>query len=245
MNHSEILNDVCIYYGIDKPSSYASAQTDSDFDKIFLAIEDAEGEIFLERSFKFREREGTFSTIAGKRNYTNSYGLIRTDGLYMPDIQFNPLPYYSNTDLEDFITDTSQGKPEKWTIRNYEILFYPIPDSVYTVTIQYDTQYYAINSTGYPIGTPKLYMNTSTDKPNYPDNWHKLVVFKALMNLLDSDQDTGKYMKFEKKYKDMLKQMAKESIGSKEAGTRFIIGREKPSRLTSAIEAVYRSGLRG
>ncbi len=215
MNYLELIQNVAVLYGYEKPTTFTQAQN-NEYEKIRMEINFALEDIFLNKKFKFREKKSTFNTIADQQAYSLPDGVIKIGGLFIPSIQSSPLEYHNSKNLKDFIPDTTTGKPNKYTTYNNEIWLDPIPEAQYSVTILYDTFNFAITD----AAIEKQYLSLETDEPNFSDIHHNIIVYKALMNLFDDDP--FKYSIYEKRYKQKLSDLISESSGSSQRHLRFV-----------------------
>jgi hypothetical protein len=111
--------------------------------QIKLAIQDAIG-MYENMSFWFNQKKAqTFSTVALQEYYTATelsdipyitkfYGMDVTNS--GTQIQMNPADFL---EIDQQQTGSITGLPRSWAYFNQKIRMYPIPDAVYTITLNY------------------------------------------------------------------------------------------------------------
>ncbi len=216
MNYLELIQNVAVLYGYEKPATFVQAQN-SEYDKIRMEINFALEDIFLNKKFKFREKKSTFNTVAEQQAHSLPEGVIKIGGLFIPSIQSSPLDYYNSKNLKDFIADTTTGKPDKYTVYNNEIWLDPIPDAQYSVIMLFDTFNFAVTD----AAVEKKNLSLETDQPNFSDIHHNIIIYKALTNLFDDDP--FKYSIYEKRYRQKMSDLISESSGSSQQHLRFLL----------------------
>lgn len=94
---------------------------------------------------------------------------------------------------------TQTGTPESYTIKpDNSIMFYPIPDKVYTI----DGQYFK---------TPKE-MTGNTDIPPFPETYHMAIVWSALMMYCAFDSIPDLYAQADSKYRKLVRKLEMEQL---------------------------------
>ena len=237
MDYLTLIQEVAINYGLEKPSDFTAASTE-EYYRVLSEINRATEDIFMHKSFKFREKTTTFNTVISQQNYTLPNGVIKTKGIFIPSIRTEALCYDNSQDLKDFISYTDTGTPDKYTVYNNEIWMYPIPDSIVSVTVLYNTHQWAKTAGG----TEKTSMTLTDDEPNFPAIFHSLIIYKALFYLFDDD--LGKQRSWYERYRNKLRDIKSESNYTEDNSNKYTLRNGFNSRLTNAINAIDRSGRR-
>lgn len=214
----KLIQNVSVAYGLSMPTDFTEASQD-EYAVIRLAIQEAAEDVYMNKAFRFRERKTTFNTVADQREYTNSYDIIHE--MYMESYTY-PVTYIE--DYTALLTSATRLTIPCYTVYNDEIWLYPTPSSVEEVTVMHDSFDWAITNT-YGTGTEKQSMTLSDDEPNFPTIHHKIVEYKALIDLFANGQDT-KLALYTSKYKQKMADIIAESIGTREASPRI----EMPDR---------------
>lgn len=97
---------------------------------------------YRSKRLEFNEQQATFSTVAGQQAYTTS--AIPTDIAAFDSVQItvsgrilklDPMPL---GELQTLTTATTlRGIPSRFAWYSQQILFYPIPDAIYTASLSY------------------------------------------------------------------------------------------------------------
>lgn len=211
MNYFELIKSVSKIKLGEAPTLFSEI-TDDEYNKITDEINNALEEFFLDDSHNFRRKDTTFNTVVGQQSYNHTYGVIVPNGLYLTDSDGNTHDLVFNPDYQSLKKqDTSENAcPSEWTIYNDKILFYSVPDKVYTVHVAYITDNWAKNA----AGVEKLIMELETDEPNFPEKYHSVLKFMALKELYYSDP--VRYQKYGRQASVKMEQIIKESKGTLE-----------------------------
>lgn len=188
------------------------AKTDDDFDSSLIsAINKSLVEIWCSYPFEFRLKTKLLFLQPNMSKYLLPIGTIKqketTRGIEYK-VKLN------NKCLE-FIEDASNlpyetGKPTSFYIEDDKICFYPIPDDVYNIKIDY----YAL-SVGFDKEDEPVYkLKKSSDYIDVPTKYEQLflnaliskVMMYALVDISD-DNYTGYNIQFEKAYNALIKSL--------------------------------------
>ncbi len=141
-----------------------------------LELIDADADLLLNRSwwkvadnYKFKEKENSvvIPTVAG----TDTYALTGVESIQNVNIKdvnsldYDPLTYGDETRFSSMQSDNTslRTKPEYYTHRGSNIVFYPVPDAVYSIRVHY-------------FGTLADVSTALT----IPQAWHEAVLFGAI-----------------------------------------------------------------
>ena len=126
-------------------------------------------EISGEAAWPWLEDTRTFVTVAGTQGYATATRWAQTGSLKIDG--YGPLGFYSRKQLEEwFPLAATRGTPEYYTVSGDELLLFPTPDGVYTVTEVF-TAYEAQLAAG-------------SDTPAMPLQFHTAIVHGAAEELL-------------------------------------------------------------
>lgn len=210
MNYLELIQEVALHKGLDVPSSF-SATSEEDYVEIKNKLNLVLRGLFLNNQFKFRDKQTTFSTVASTKAYSElTNRIISKEGLFIED-ETDPLPY--SKEDKYFVNSTDEGKPQLWAIVNQQICFYPIPDAVYTITINYNTLLSAKSS----AGVEQRSLTLEDDEPNFPDAFHDVLVYGTLLQM--TRNNTVDFNNYSVQYKSFLSAVLSESRGSRDNRT--------------------------
>lgn len=146
-------------------------------------INDTYREVCGQKRWPFLEaQDSSISTVTGVPGYSLSAitpGISRMDAVR---IQQSAIQAYWNTDykepqyfrdLENM--DRTPGIPQFWTVINQQLRFYPVPDGIYNVLIDYIVEV-----------TPLV---ATTDVPLLPTDYHDLLVWGAIRSIAFRERD--------------------------------------------------------
>lgn len=190
----------------------SDAKLDDDFDKSLLsAINKSLLEIWCSYPFEFRLKTKLIFLQPNTSKYLLPIGTIKqketTKGIeYKVKL---------NNKCLDFIEDGASlsyetGKPTSFYIEDDKICFYPVPDDVYNVKIDYYTL-----SVGFDKEDEPIYkLKTSSDYIDIPAKYEQLflnaliskVMMYALVDIND-DNYTGYNIQFEKAYNVLIRSL--------------------------------------
>jgi len=186
------------------------AETTDDFDAALISsINKALVEIWCSYPFDFRIKNINILT----QKYYNKYNLpngsiiqkITADGeQYAVTLDNKYLEFIENPEE----LEAKTGKPEGFFIKNNSIAFYPVPDKMYKINIEYASFSVGVDADNKPIYA----LRVDTDTINIPDKYKQLfvntVISKAMMYALSSVSDenyAGYSVQYEKAYKLLIK----------------------------------------
>ena len=184
-------------------------ETEDFYPALLSAINKALVEIWCSYPFEFRLREKTVYT----QKYVNRYPL--PDGAIFQK-QTTRGEKYAVTCLRKYLDlietpellDFETGKPEGFFIKNNSLCFYPAPDNLYKVRIEYLTFAVGIDSDDKPIYA----LREASDKIVLPEKYEQLfinaLIAKSMMYALASPSDenyAGYAIQYEKAYKLLMK----------------------------------------
>jgi hypothetical protein len=107
------------------------------------------------------------------------------------------IDYQCYLDLK--VGDATSSQPTYFTIGNsMEILLWPVPDSVYTVTGEYQKS--------------AAKMTADDDSPPYPAEFHMLPVYRAMMRYARYNSAAEIYQDAERDYNRMLREMERTQL---------------------------------
>lgn len=122
--------------------------------------------------FPFREKEvrGTFETIVGTRSYNAPSPFEALRHLAIRDLnspQHTPLDQMGLDVYEQQYNEeeSSRGKPTHYVREGCQIVLFPTPDDIYTITIRYLTV---------------LADLSTTQNPNIPQSWHEIILLGGI-----------------------------------------------------------------
>lgn len=186
------------------------ATSTDDFEpSLISAINKALVEIWCSYPFEFRNCKKTILT----QKYTNKYSL--PNGIINQKYTDDGIEYTVILDDKhlEFIEDSESlpveyGKPIGFFIKEDNLCFYPMPDKMYKIQINYST--FAI---GKDVENKDIYaLREDTDTINIPRKYEQLflnaVISKSMMYALASPTDenyAGYSIQYDKAYKLLLK----------------------------------------
>lgn len=171
--------------------------------------------------FPFREKETrtTFVTQAGVRAYNAPSPFEALKHLAIKDLdsdsdQHTPIDQMGHDVYEQKYNESSdnQGQPTHYVREACQILLYPTPDDVYTLTMRYWTT---------------LDDLSSSQSPQIPQSWHELIYFGALwrefMDIGDHQRMASTLRIWDKMVNTAVPVEAKEEINNPRAGIEVIL----------------------
>ena len=186
------------------------AESTDDFDPALLSsINKALVEIWCSYPFDFRIKKTIILTQKYYNKYTLPNGSIirkSTDDGEQYAVMLNRkyLELIENPDL----LDAECGKPIGFFIKNNSIAFYPVPNKMYRVNLEYAALAVGVDSDNQPIYA----LREDTDTINIPEKYEQLfinaVISKTMMYALASLSDenySGFNIQYEKAYKLLIK----------------------------------------
>ena len=186
------------------------AESTDDFDPALISsINKALVEIWCSYPFDFRIKK----TIILTQKYYNKYKLpngsiiqknTNNGEQYAVTLNKKYLELIENPDS----LDGECGKPAGFFIKNNSIAFYPIPDKMYRVNIEYASFAVGVDENDQPVYA----LRVDTDSIDIPEKYEQLfinaVISKAMMYALASVSDenySGFSVQYEKAYKLLIK----------------------------------------
>lgn len=185
-----------------------------EFEKsVTTSIQKALGNLWNGYDFPFREKTLSFRTKVGKIAYQTPNGniirkTIKNKTVYMVKLGNKFLSY--NPDCEIF--DEESGEPEYFYLKNDEICLYPIPDSTYTITVDYNTIFAARSKTGMSKAT----LEAEDDYIDIPAKYERVFLNALLpfaMTYAIASETDENYSGYMKQYKDAYKILLNETKG--------------------------------
>lgn len=164
-----------------------------------------------------RHKSTTFSTVIGDSTYSMVNGIIKENGVKISG-NTEPLTFLSS---HEDLTDAS-GTPEYYWLEGNEIILYPTPDSVKTVTVKYINEY-AVKTA--EAVEQDFFVNT-TDVLNIPARVEKYFIdcIAHLTNqMLNADQTDEEYLEHGARYAKALQILKKADKGSLDNKPRFVV----------------------
>jgi len=156
--------------------------------------------------WKFLQSEFTFQTISSQQAYTpteaglpnlnlwgtGKYGGIRVYTAISDEQYLTYIPW--DVFRRTYLFGTARavtGKPTYFSIKpDKSIIFYPIPDAVYTIDGEYFKKAVALDG--------------NTDEPIFPSQFHMIIVWRALMLYGAFDAASERYSHGQNEYKKLL-----------------------------------------
>lgn len=153
------------------------------------------------RRWKWTEAQNTsIVTVAG----TSAYALTGITDFLHPDAvrievgtEYLPMEYMDYEELRDRQhADRDRGVPEFWTIGRGQLLLWPTPERVYTVTVDYTKDPPDLSADG--------------DTPIFPATYHDILVWGAIKEISFRQRDWGAHQYATKEFDDRLMEMERE-----------------------------------
>lgn len=165
MNYYDILKSLCRTTGVKKTPPTTFSDTSETTQKLKQYINNALADIYSEE-WNFRKTSTTFSTVAAQSEYTLPAGVIEKIKIGDTILKCISDP----TSLTE-----SSGSPTGYYVYGTELVLYPTPNAVETVTVYYMKNNSGLNSGG----VEQIGLAEETDLPNFSVLFHDLVVKKA------------------------------------------------------------------
>lgn len=188
-----------------------AVSTDNFDCSLLSAINKALVEVWCSHLFEFRLRTKRLFLQSGIKSYDLPLGIIRQrDGVngirYMVKLNGRYLEFLEDT--EDLVK--SVGRPTGFYIEGNKLCFYPCPDKVYRVKIDYYTL-----AVGYDASSNPVYrLDRADDYIEIPEQYEQLflnaLISKTMMYaLVDvSDENFAGYnVQYEKAYRALIKSL--------------------------------------
>lgn len=176
---------------------------------VTTSIQKALSALWCSYKFPFRNKSIVINTIAGQNNYNTPNGnivekRINNKNVYGIKIGNTFLEYEPNFE----VLEPKEGKPEKFFIKNDELLLYPTPDAEYNVDVEYISIFAAKNKEG----EEKATLVDADDYIDIPIKYEQLFL-DCLMPLSmvyliasDTDENYSSYYKpqYDNAYKNLI-----------------------------------------
>lgn len=118
--------------------------------------------------WKFLRKESTFSTIAGNSLILPPTDLHVWDNSRIYDADGNDVEVIDYDELDIKIDSSQTGRPQLFIVKNdSKLLMYPKPDAIYSYSYDYFRKPFELL--------------IDTDVPAFPEQFHKLIVGRALI----------------------------------------------------------------
>lgn len=141
-------------------------------------LDDTDADRLLNRSWwsvssqlRFKERDGThnFDTVAGTRSYNWASDMDAVQRIILRkngEDEFEPLAKIDDWNMFAMRDDNSefQERPTQYSLRNNTIIFDPVPDDIYNVSVKYLKTLADLQSSG----------------PDAPQEWHEVILWGAI-----------------------------------------------------------------
>jgi len=220
LNYFDILKNVCLLAHEAPPASFSVAQ--SPYNEIKQYINNILEEVCSKFYWTFRERVFYTSTLAGQKEYELPEGIaageILQNGIRIGGVA-KPLYFMLHSDL-DMLSESS-GQPCRYTVYNGKLIFDPVPDDVYSVTIKYLTTNFAYNA---DKSLEKTRLQEETDVTIIPDRFIKVIEWGAYSLYRQNFKPDNKYKLARDKYIEFLLDMQKHDSHSGDASPMIIFG---------------------
>jgi hypothetical protein len=163
-----------------------------------VALNAAHRRILTQRRWPFMERTTTVALAAAATSAALPAGVQRVEGIRLSPVatgQFVPLPTFIDiTELRDRrIDDPVADIPEKWSVSNSVLEFYPAADQAYTVTVDYITEPGNLTAGANPLLVPDAYLD--------------LVVWGAVVDMAFRQRDNGAMSMAKQQFDERMREM--------------------------------------
>ena len=170
--------------------------TDIDTATLTDLLNDAYEDVWGREAWPFREGQTTEDTTAGNATLTLPADFGKALSLVIDSMSLNLIPKRLDELEHQFSGDlTYNGLPMYYYFVGSTLKLYPVPDSVYTVTISYIKSF-----------TP---MANGTDAPALPSN-HRIILLGALASAYDMEDDTDLALRFEGRFENRIQTVREE-----------------------------------
>lgn len=187
-----------------------------EFEKsVTTSIQKALNNLWNGYSFPFRERTLTIRTKNGVAVYATPNGQIQKKVINNKEVYTVKLDNSFLEEEPDYeILEEASGKPEYFFLKNDKIYFYPTPDGVYTIDIDYATIFAAKNKKGISKAT----LENEEDYIDIPEKYEQLfrsaLLPLAMAYAIASETDEN-YSGYMKQYNDAYKVLVQNTKGLK------------------------------
>lgn len=231
VNFFDILKSVCVLAHEELPASFSSSV--SPYPEIKQYINDILEEICSKFYWTFREREYSFNTVFGLKEYTLPAGItaanILEKGVRVAQVSA-PLSFIFHSEL-DRVSSTS-GKPFRYSVFADKLILDPVPDAVYSMTVKYLTVNFAYNS---DKTAEKSKLELETDLTIVPDRFIKALEWGAYSLYRQNYKPDSKYKLARDKYIEFLFDMQKNDGYSGDSAPSIVIGENQVYRRESGF----------
>ena len=187
------------------------AASDSEFEEsLVLAINKAILDIYSSYEFPFRERTHLILTIPKNNTYDVPNGLIKRDsgGRYI--VKYNSM-FLSFADNPEDLPE-KKGTPEKFYIKNGNLVLYPTPDEKGMVTIHYYTLSIGETEEGNEIYSLKKAGDILSVPTHLEELMKEAVITRTMLNTIASESDEN-YSAYKKQADKAYRLLVKYSKG--------------------------------
>ncbi|MEI7474691.1 MAG: hypothetical protein WCK67_07915 [bacterium] len=173
--------------------------------KVLTSIQKALRVIWDSYPYSFKLKNMTLNTISGQTSYDQPIGKIIDKGIWLIQNIGDPIEIKNKPDNQGLNFDT--GTPEYFYIKYNKLNFYPIPDDIYQISIDYNSFRMGIDENDIPI----FNLKSLTDRLDIPEMFEDIfltaLMNKAMINsIADSTNEnyTPYITQFIESYKTML-----------------------------------------
>lgn len=103
--------------------------------------------------------------------------------------------------LRLYATQTEDGVPVSYRVRNGNLLLYPLPTSIYTYWVEY-------------LGRPAD-LSADADLPAFPSQYHDILVEGALADAYADDGNEKQYLLHDNRFKELFSAMRLDLLGER------------------------------
>lgn len=167
-------------------------------------INDAQNDVFNEYRLPFMQAVQPYTLVSGTSDITNGTGLptnyVQALNLTLTTTGYESvIPYVATTEIDQLYPDPDDttvnpnGVPDKWYYYAETIKVYPVPDSAYTVSLQYYKK-------------PTL-LSSDSDVPDLPSEFEELLVMGAAYRVLQVKDNYDQAAILQNKYDEILQKL--------------------------------------
>lgn len=225
-SYFDILKNVCTLAHEEEPLGFSSA--DNPYAEIKLCIKNTVEEICSRYKWSFRERINSLNTQAGVKEYSFPTGAetqnILENGVRIEGVS-TPLMFVFHEDMDKFYS--ASGKPCRYSVYAGKIIFYPVPDRVYSIQVKYLTSNFAYNSSK---TVEKSNLDLETDVCIIPDRFIKTVEWGALALYRQNYKPDNKYSLAREKFLEYFIDMQKQDGHGGDSGGAIVMDKSTDFR---------------
>lgn len=155
-----------------------------------------------ENLFPDREITGTFNSVALARSVALPTDVTRITALHDDTnfVKLEPIEGLSEH-LRLYATQTEDGVPVSYRIREGKVFLYPLPTGIYAYTVEY-------------LGRPAD-LNADGDLPAFPSQYHDILVEGALADAYLDDGNEKQYLAHDARFKELFQAMRLDLLGER------------------------------